>query len=53
MAITTKYLAAVFQVFFNECFQYVHELTSDQAALLEFELELDGNHKCSSRTTTT
>jgi SnoaL-like domain len=41
-AITKKYLAAAFQVFFNESFRYVRELTSDRDAALEFELELDG-----------
>jgi hypothetical protein len=41
-AITKKYLAAAFQVFFNESFRYVRELTSDRDAVLEFELELDG-----------
>jgi hypothetical protein len=41
-AITTKYLAAAFHVFFNESFHYVRELTSDRDAVLEFELELDG-----------
>ena len=41
-AITTKYLAAAFHVFFNESFRYVRELTSDRDAVLEFELELDG-----------
>jgi hypothetical protein len=41
-AITTKYLAAAFQVFFNESFRYVRELSSDRDAVLEFELELDG-----------
>ncbi len=41
-AITTKYLAAAFHVFFNESFHYVRELTSERDAVLEFELELDG-----------
>ena len=41
-AITTKYLAAAFRVFFNESFRYVRELTSDRDAVLEFELELEG-----------
>ena len=41
-AVTKKYLAAAFQVFFNESFRYVRELTSDRDAVLEFELELDG-----------
>jgi hypothetical protein len=41
-AITTKYLAAAFHVFFNDSFHYVRELTGDRDAVLEFELELDG-----------
>lgn len=41
-AITKKYLAAAFHVFFNESFRYVRELASDRDAVLEFELELDG-----------
>lgn len=40
--ITTKYLAAAFQVFFNDSFRYVRELTGERDAVLEFELELDG-----------
>jgi SnoaL-like domain len=39
--ITKKYLAAAFQVFFNESFRYVRELTSERDAVLEFEVELD------------
>lgn len=41
-AITKKYLAAAFQVFFNESFRYVRELSGDRDAVLEFELELEG-----------
>ena len=41
-AITKKYLAAAFHVFFNESFRYVRELTGDRDAVLEFEVELDG-----------
>jgi SnoaL-like domain len=41
-AITTKYLAAAFQVFFNETFRYVRELTGERDAMLEFEVEIDG-----------
>jgi hypothetical protein len=41
-AITKKYLAAAFQVFFNESFRYVRELRGDHDAVLEFELELEG-----------
>jgi hypothetical protein len=41
-AITRKYLAAAFHVFFNESFRYVRELQSDRDAVLEFEVKLDG-----------
>ena len=41
-AITKKYLAAAFHVFFNETFRYVRELKTERDAVLEFELELDG-----------
>lgn len=41
-ALTHKYLAAAFQVFFNESFHYVRELKGERDAVLEFELELDG-----------
>jgi hypothetical protein len=41
-AITQKYLAAAFQVFFNESFRYVRELQGDRDAVLEFEVKLDG-----------
>jgi len=41
-AITKKYLAAAFHVFFNESFRYVRELAGDRDAVLEFEVELDG-----------
>jgi hypothetical protein len=40
--ITKKYLAAAFQVFFNESFRYVRELQGDKDAVLEFEVKLDG-----------
>ena len=40
--ITKKYLAAAFHVFFNESFRYVRELRGDLAAILEFEVNLDG-----------
>jgi hypothetical protein len=43
-AITKKYLAAAFHVFFNDTFRYVRELRSEHDAVLEFELELDGIH---------
>jgi hypothetical protein len=41
-AITKKYLMAAFQVFFNESFRYVRELSDTHDAVLEFEVELDG-----------
>jgi len=41
-AITKKYLAAAFQVFFNETFRYVRELQTERDAVLEFEVMLDG-----------
>jgi hypothetical protein len=41
-AVTKKYLAAAFGVFFNDSFRYVRELTSDRDAVLEFQVELDG-----------
>lgn len=41
-AITRKYLAAAFQVFFNESFRYVRELKGERDAVLEFTVELDG-----------
>jgi hypothetical protein len=41
-AITQKYLAAAFQVFFNDSFRYVRELKGERDAVLEFALELDG-----------
>jgi hypothetical protein len=41
-AITTLYLAAAFQVFFNESFRYVREIVGPQDAALEFQVEIDG-----------
>ncbi len=41
-AITTKYLAAAFQAFFNESFRYVREVVSERDAVLEFEVQIDG-----------
>jgi hypothetical protein len=41
-AITKKYLAAAFQVFFNDSFRYVRALQGDRDAVLEFEVQLDG-----------
>jgi ketosteroid isomerase-like protein len=42
-AITKKYLAAAFHVFFNESFRYVREFTSGRDAVLEFQVEIDGS----------
>ena len=41
-AITKKYLAAAFHVFFNESFRYIREVSTHRDAVLEFEVELDG-----------
>ncbi len=41
-AVTTRYLAAAFQVFFNPTFRYVREVTGPRDALLEFTVEIDG-----------
>jgi hypothetical protein len=41
-AITKQYLAAAFQVLFNDSFHYVRELRGDRDAVLEFVVELDG-----------
>ena len=41
-AITAKYLQAALQVFGNDSFRYVRELSATHDAILEFELELDG-----------
>jgi SnoaL-like domain len=41
-AITKKYLAAAFQVFFDDSFRYVRELQGERDAVLEFEVQLDG-----------
>ena len=41
-AITKAYLAAAFQVFFNESFHYVRELKGEHDAILEFEVQIDG-----------
>ena len=40
--LATKYLAAAFQVFFNENFEYVREVIGPRDAVLEFKVELDG-----------
>jgi hypothetical protein len=41
-AITQKYLAAAFQVFFNDSFRYVREVKGEHDAVLEFMVEIDG-----------
>ena len=41
-AVTLQYLSAAFQVFFNESFRYVRELTGPHDAALEFQVEIDG-----------
>ena len=40
--LTAMYLAAAFQVFFNETFRYVREIVGESDALLEFETVIDG-----------
>ena len=41
-AITARYLAAAFHVFFNESFRYVREIVAPRDAALEFQVEIDG-----------
>lgn len=41
-SLTTMYLGAAFEVFFNPGFRYVREIVGDRDAMLEFETELDG-----------
>jgi SnoaL-like protein len=41
-AIAARYLAAAFQVFFNESFRYVREIVGPHDAALEFQVEIDG-----------
>src|SRR5262245_66036454 len=41
-AITTLYLSAAFQVFFNASFRYVREVIGPRDAVLEFQVEIDG-----------
>ena len=41
-AITTQYLGAAFQVFFNETFRYVREVSGPSDAVLEFQVDIDG-----------
>ena len=40
--ITTQYLTAAFAVLFNDTFRYTREVIGDQAAMLEFLVEIDG-----------
>jgi hypothetical protein len=41
-AVTVQYLSAAFQVFFDESFRYVRELTGPNDAVLEFQVDIDG-----------
>lgn len=41
-AITAKYLAAAFHVFYNPTFKYVREVIGPRDAVLEFSVEIDG-----------
>jgi hypothetical protein len=41
-ALTFQYLNAAFQVFFNDSFRYVREVSDEAGAVLEFEVEIDG-----------
>ena len=43
-AITARYLAAAFEVFFNDTFRYVREVVDGRNAVLEFEVDIDGIH---------
>lgn len=40
--VTTLYLSAAFNVFFNETFAYVREIVGSNDAMLEFETTVDG-----------
>jgi hypothetical protein len=40
--VTLQYLSAAFQVFCNESFRYVRELTGPRDAALEFQVEIEG-----------
>ena len=40
--ITTMYLSAAFEVFFNPTFRYVREIVGPSDAMLEFETQIDG-----------
>ena len=41
-ALTTLYLSAAFDVFFNPTFRYVREIVGPADAMLEFETTIDG-----------
>jgi len=41
-AITRQYLTAAFQVFFNQTFRYVREVSGPRDAVLEFQVDIDG-----------
>jgi hypothetical protein len=41
--VATQYLAAALRAFFNESFRYVREVTSGRDAILEFQVEIDGD----------
>lgn len=41
-AVTTQYVAAAFQVFFNASFRYVREVVGPHDAVLEFQVEIEG-----------
>ena len=41
-ALTRAYLHAAFEVFFNDGFRYVRELSGENDAMLEFETGIDG-----------
>ncbi len=41
-ALVRMYLAAAFQVFFNDSFRYVREIVGGHDAVLEFQVEIDG-----------
>jgi hypothetical protein len=41
-AVTTQYLAAAFQVFYNATFTYVREVRGPRDAVLEFQVVIDG-----------
>lgn len=41
-AVAFQYLAAAFEVFFNDSFRYVREVVGEHDAVLEFEVTMDG-----------